>query len=69
MSERRCVFCLKYNGTRDALTQKKAVFPCSGLNAGSSLISPDEGLSESPVETLEKALGLRLFWTGGLTFN
>ena len=27
----------------------------------------DEGMSDSPVETLEKALGPRLIWTGGLT--
>ena len=26
-----------------------------------------EGMSESPVETLEKAVGLRLIWTGGIT--
>ena len=30
-------------------------------------ISQDEGMSESPAETVEKALGLRLIWTGGLT--
>ena len=35
--------CLKWNGPRDALTQKKAGFPCSGLNAGSYFISQDEG--------------------------
>ena len=52
---------------RDALTQKKARFPSSGLNAGSSFISQDEGMSEPPVEILEKALGLRLFWKGRLT--
>ena len=28
----------------------------------------DEGMSESPVETLEKAIGVPLIWTGGLTF-
>ena len=67
MREGLCVFCLKWTGPQDALTEKKAGFPCSGLNAGSSFISQDEGMSESPVETLEKALGLRLFWTGGLT--
>ena len=39
----------------------------SGLNSGSSFISQDEGMSESPVETLEKAIGFRLIWTGGLT--
>ena len=27
----------------------------------------DEGMTESPVQTLEKALGPRLIWTGGLT--
>ena len=27
-------------------------------------MSQDEGMSESPVETLEKAVGLRLVWTG-----
>ena len=30
-------------------------------------MSQDEGMSESPVETLEKALCLRLIWTGGIT--
>ena len=30
-------------------------------------MSQEEGMSESPVETLEKAVGLRLIWTGGLT--
>ena len=27
----------------------------------------DEGMSESPVETLEKAIVLRLIWIGGIT--
>ena len=67
MWEGLCVFCLKWNGLWDALTQNKPRFHCSALNAGSSFISQDEGMSESPVETLEKALGLHLFWTGGLT--
>ena len=49
------------------MTQKKVVFPCSGLNAGSSFISQDEGMSELNVETLEKGLGPRLIWTGGVT--
>ena len=30
-------------------------------------MSQDEGMSESPVETLEKAVGLRLIWIGGVT--
>ena len=59
--------CLKWNGHQDALTRKKAGFPWSGLNAGSSFIWPNEGMSESPVETLEKALGPCLIWTGGFT--
>ena len=46
---------------------KKAGFPCSGLNSGSSFISQDEGMSESPVETLEKAVGLCLIWTLEIT--
>ena len=58
-----CVFCLKWNGPRDALTQKKAGFPGNGLNAGSYFISQDEGMTESPVETLEKAIVFHLFWT------
>ena len=62
-----CVFCLKWNGPRDALTHKKDGFPCSGLNADSSFISQDEGMSASSAETLQKAIDLRLFWTGGLT--
>ena len=33
MLEGLCVFCFKWNGPRDALTQKKAGFSCSGLNA------------------------------------
>ena len=67
MREGLCVFSLKWNGPRNVLIEKKAGFHCSGLNAGSSLISQDEGMSESSVDTLEKALGLQLIWTGGLT--
>ena len=37
------------------------------LNSGSCFISQDEGMSESPVETLEKAIVLRLIWIGGIT--
>ena len=46
---------------------KKVRYPCSGLNAGSSFISQDEAMAESQVEALEKALGTRLLWSGGLT--
>ena len=46
---------------------KKARFPCSGLNLGSCFISQDEGISESPVETLDKAIVHYLIWIGGIT--
>ena len=59
--------CLKWNGHRDALTGNKARFPCNDMNTCSSLISQDEGMSESIVETLEKALCPCLISTGGLT--
>ena len=52
--------------TARGLTQKEAGFPCSGLNLGSCFMSQDEGMSESPVETLEKAVGLRLIRTVGI---
>ena len=58
MLEGPCVFCLKWNGRRETLTQKNVGFPCSGLNLGSCFMSQEEGMSESPVETLEKAVGL-----------
>ena len=67
MWEGRCVFCIKWNGPRDDLKKKKAGFPCSGLNTASYFISQDEGMTESPVETLEKDIVLLLFWREGLT--
>ena len=68
MWEGPCVFYLKWNGPREALTQKKAGFSCSGLNSGPSFISQNEGMSEFPVETVEKAVGLRLMWKRWITF-
>ena len=67
MWERPCVFCLKWNGPQETLTQKKAGIPCSGLNSGPCFISQDEGMSECPVQTLEKAIVLHLLWIGGIT--
>ena len=67
MWEWPCVFFLKWNGPEEILTQKKAGFPCSGLNSGSCFISQDEGMSESPVETLDKVIVLRLIWIGVIT--
>ena len=67
MWEGRCVSCLKWNGLWETLTQKKAGLPCSGLNSELCFISQDEGISESTVETLEKAIVLHLSWIGGIT--
>ena len=61
------VCCLNWNGNRDALTRNKARLPCSDLDGGSSFISQDEEMSESPEETLEKDIVPCLISTGGLT--
>ena len=53
--------------TARGLSQKKAGFPCSGLNFGSCFMSQDEGMSESCAEILEETLVPRVIWTGGLT--
>ena len=60
-------FCLKWSGYRDSLTRNKVGFQWSGLNADSSFIWQDEGMSESCVEILEETLVPRLIWTVGLT--
>ena len=52
---------------RESLNQKKAGFPCSGLNLGSCFMSQDEGMSEHCVKILEETLVPRVFWTGGVT--
>ena len=53
--------------TARGLTQKKAGFPCSGLNLGSCSMSQEEGMSESCVEILEETLVPHHILTGGLT--
>ena len=53
--------------TTRGLTQKKARFPCSGLNLGSCFMSQDEGMCDYCVKILEETLFPRLIWTGGLT--
>ena len=52
---------------RESPDSKEGWISLQWLNSGSSFISQDEGMSESPVETLEKAVVLRLIWTGGIT--
>ena len=46
---------------------KEGWISCSGLNSALCFIAQDEGMSESPVDTLEKAVFLRLIWIGGIT--
>ena len=61
------VFCLKWSGYRDSLPKNKVGFHWSALNAGSSFIWQDEGMSESCVEILEENLVPRIIWTRVLT--
>ena len=49
---------------RERPDSKEGRISLQWLNLGSRFMSQDEGMSEFPVETLEKALGLRLIWTG-----
>ena len=60
VGERDSVLSVSSGMYRKRPDSKKARFPCSGLNLGSCFMSQDEGMSESPVETLEKAVSLRL---------
>ena len=46
---------------------KESQISSHGLNAGSSFISQDKGMSEYSVWSLEKAQVPNLIWTGGLT--
>ena len=52
---------------RERPDSKKGRISLPWLKIGSCFMSQDEGMSESPVETLEKAIGVCLIWTGGLT--
>ena len=42
--------------TARGLTQKKAGFPCSGLNLGSCFMSQDDWMSESCVDLIPRIL-------------
>ena len=44
--------------------EKKLLY---GLNSASCFIAQDEGMPESIVDTLEKAVVFRLIWIGGIT--
>ena len=51
---------------RERPDSKKVWISLQWLKLGSCFMSQDEGMSESPVETLAKAVGLSLIWTGGI---
>ena len=52
---------------RERPDSKKGRISLQRLKLGLCFMSQDERMSESPVETLEKAVGLRLIWTGEIT--
>ena len=61
-------FMLKVKLTPRCPDSKEGRISLQRLNAGSSFIAKDERISESPIETLQKALGLYLISKRGLTF-
>ena len=67
VGERDSVLSVSCGMYREMPDPMKAAYPCRGLNLGSCFMSQDEGMSESAVETLEKAIVLRLIWIGGIT--
>ena len=67
MWEGPCVLCFKRNGPRDALIRKKPKISLQKLHACSPFTSQNERRSESPVETLQKALGLHFISKRGIT--
>ena len=60
-------FLLQVKWTPRCPDSKEGQISLQTLNVGSSFISQDERTSESPVQTLQKALGLPLISTRGLT--
>ena len=66
VGERDSVLSVSSGMYRERPDSKEDGLPCSGLNSASCCISQDEGMSESPVKTLEKAVVLRLIWRGGI---
>ena len=60
-------FMLQAKWTPKCPDYKEVHISLQRLHACSSFISQDEGMSESPVETLQKALGLHFISKRGLT--
>ena len=67
VGERDSVLSVSSGMYRERHESKEGQISLQWLNFGSCFMSQDEGMTESPVETLEKAVGLRLIWTGGIT--
>ena len=65
---RTLIFLLQVKWTPRCPDSKEGQISLQRLNAGSSFIAQDERMSESPIETLQKALGLYLISKRGLTF-
>ena len=65
---RTLCFLLQVKRTPRCPDSKEAWISLQRLNAGSSFISQDGRMSESPVETLQKDLGLHLISTRGFTY-
>ena len=61
-------FLLQVKFTMSCPEAKEGQISLQRLNVGSSFISQDERISEFPVETIQKALGLPLISTGGLIY-
>ena len=60
-------FMLQAKWTPRCPDSKEGRISLKWLKCSPYFISQDEGMTESPVETLEKAIVLHLFWTEGLT--
>ena len=67
VSERDLCFMLKAKWTPRYPDKKEVQISLQRLHAYSSFISQYERMSESPVETLQKALGLHFISKRGLT--
>ena len=65
---RTLIILLQVNWTPRCPDSKEGQISLQRLNAGSSFIAKDERMSESPIETPQKALGLYLISKRGLTF-
>ena len=61
------MFSVSNGKYRERPDSKKGRISLQWLKLGSCFMSQDEGMSEAPVETLEKAIVICLIWIGGIT--